>query len=112
MTTFEDVRRIALALPEAEEVVTWGADLTFRVGKRIFAIGGEGAVVVSIKATLDAQEDLLALDPGTFSKAAYTGRFGWVNVRLAGVDERMLADLLDKAWRQTAPKKLLKTTGR
>lgn len=112
MSTFADARRIALALPEAEEVVTWGTDLTFRVGKKIFAITGDGASVVSIKATLDAQEDLLALDPGTFSKAAYTGRFGWVNVRLAGVDEQMLGDLLEQAWRQTAPKKLRQASGR
>ena len=108
MSTFEDVRRLALALPEAEEVVTWGSDVTFRVHKRIFAITGEGAGAVSIKASLDAQQDLLALDPGTFSKAAYVGRYGWVNVRLVGVDETMLAELLEKAWRQTAPKRLLR----
>jgi hypothetical protein len=110
MSAFEDVRRLALALPEAEEVVTWGSDLTYRVGGKIFAISGEGADAVSIKATLDAQQDLLALDPATFTKAAYVGRYGWVNVRLAGVDESMLADLLERAWRQTAPKKLLKRT--
>jgi len=110
--TFADVRRLALALPEAEEVVTWGSDLTYRVGGKIFAITGEGAAAVSVKATLEAQEDLLALDPGTFTKAAYVGRYGWVNVRLAGVDESLLADLLERAWRQTAPKKLLKRSGR
>src|SRR3954464_10753961 len=99
LSSFADVRRIALALAEAEEVVTWGADLTYRVGNKIFAITGEGADAVSIKASLDAQEDLPAPEPETFSKAAYTGRFGWVNVRLAGVDEEMLGELLDKAWR-------------
>jgi len=112
MSAFGDVRRLALALPEAEEVVTWGSDLTYRVGGKIFAISGEGAEAVSIKATLEAQEDLLALDPATFTKAAYVGRYGWVNVRLAGIDESMLADLLERAWRQTAPKKLLKRSGR
>lgn len=111
MATFADVRRLALALPDAEEVVTWGTDLTFRIGGKIFAITGEGAEGVSIKASLDAQADLLALDSKTFSKAAYTGRFGWVDVRLAGVDEAMLADLLERAWRQMAPKRLLKALG-
>ena len=48
--TFDDVRRIALALPEAEERLTWETDITFRVRDRIFAIGGEGAIAVSIKA--------------------------------------------------------------
>jgi hypothetical protein len=106
LATFEDVRRIALGLPEAEEVLTWGTDITFRVRGKIFAIGGEGAEVVSIKASLEAQQDLLALDSGTFSKAAYTGRYGWVNVRLDGIGESHLRELLENAWRQTAPKRL------
>jgi hypothetical protein len=111
MATFEDVRRIALGLPEAEEVVTWGTDLTFRVRGKIFAITGEGADGVSIKATLDAQADLLALDPSAFTKAAYTGRFGWVDVKLARIDEPMLRQLLENAWRQTAPKRLRDALG-
>jgi len=86
--------------------VTWGSDLTFRVRGKIFAIGGDEAMAVSIKATVDAQEDLLALDSETFSKAAYTGRFGWVNVRLDRIDEAMLRQLLENAWRQTAPRRL------
>ena len=39
----DDVRRIAMALPEAEEVLTWDTDITFRVRGKIFAIGGEGS---------------------------------------------------------------------
>lgn len=109
MATYQVFRRIALGLPETSEVVTWGTDLTFRVNGKIFAMGGdETSTVVSIKASLDAQADLLALDSKTFSKAAYVGRFGWVNVQLAGVDEPMLTQLLESAWRQTAPKRLLR----
>ena len=107
MATFADVRRLALALPEVEEHKTWGTDTNWRVRNKMFAItGDEDSTGVSIKASLDAQEDLLALDPTTFSKAAYVGRFGWVDVRLSGVDEAMLAQLLENAWRQTAPKRL------
>jgi len=107
MSTFDDVRRIALELPETEEVLTWGTDVTFRVRGKIFAIGADGADGVSIKATLEAQEDLLALDPATFSKAAYVGRYGWVNARLDRLDEALLRRLLEDAWRQTAPKRLV-----
>jgi hypothetical protein len=109
MATFDDLRRLALALPAVAEHKTWGTDINWRVANKMFAIcGDEGSTGVSIKATLDAQEDLLALDPETFTKAAYVGRYGWVNVRLAGVDEALLSDLLQRAWRQTAPKRLLK----
>jgi hypothetical protein len=106
MPTFDDVRSISLALPEVEEHVTWGTDVNFRVRNKMFVIGGEGADQVSIKASLDVQTDLLDLDPETFSKAAYVGRFGWVNVHLGRVDRALLEKLLRDAWRRTAPAKL------
>jgi hypothetical protein len=107
MPAFEDVRRLALALPEAEEIVTWETDLTFRVRGKIFAIGGEGATRVSIKARPDRQAELIDLDPATFASSPYTGRFGWVTVDLERVDPEVLAGLLAGAWRLTAPKRLL-----
>ena len=87
VATFDDVRRVAMTLPETEEILTWETDVTFRVRKKIFAIGGDGAPHVSIKATPDAQADLLDRDPETFASAPYVGRYGWVNVRLTGVDQ-------------------------
>jgi hypothetical protein len=106
MPTFQDVREMAMALPEVEEIVTWDVDITFRVRKKIFAIGGEGAEEISVKATLDQQADLIDLDPETFSRAAYVGRFGWVRVDLGRIDRPLLEKLLRDAWRSTAPAKL------
>jgi hypothetical protein len=107
VATFLDVRRISLALPEATEILTWETDATFRVGKKIFAISSEGATHVSIKATPFVQEDLIDRDPDTFARAAYVGRFGWVEVNLDRVDLDELKALLRDAWRLTAPKKLV-----
>lgn len=107
MATFADVRRIALALPEVDEIVTWGTDLTFRVRSRIFAIGGDGADHVSIKAGPERQAELVDLDRDTFAPAPYVGRFGWITVDLGRVDEPTLERLLSEAWRMTAPKRLL-----
>ena len=106
MTSFDDVRRIALALPEAEERLTWETDITFRVRDKIFAIGGEGADRVSIKAGLETQAELIELDSATFAKSAYVGRFGWITVDLDRVDPELLASLLREAWRRSAPKRL------
>ena len=106
MTSFDDVRRIALALPEAEERLTWETDITFRVRDKIFAIGGEGADRVSIKAGLETQAELIELDPATFAKSAYVGRFGWITVDLDRVDPGLLTSLLREAWRRSAPKRL------
>jgi hypothetical protein len=107
--TFDDVRRVALALPEVEERLTWESDITFRVRDRIFVIGGEGADRVSIKADLETQAELLEMDPATFAKSAYVGRFGWVTADLARVDPALLESLIRDAWRRTAPKKLAAT---
>jgi hypothetical protein len=109
VTTFDDVRRIALALPEAEERLTWETDITFRVRDKIFAIGGEGADRVSVKASLETQAELIDLDPETFASSAYVGRFGWVTVDLGRVDPGVLASLIREAWRRSAPKRLAAT---
>ena len=106
MPTFQDVREISMALPEVTEHVSWGTDVNFRIRDKMFVIGGEDATGVSLKASLDAQADLIDLDPETFSKAAYVGRFGWVNVDLARVDRPLLEKLLRDAWRAIAPAKL------
>jgi hypothetical protein len=109
VTTFDDVRRIALGLPQTEERVTWETDITFRVRDKIFAIGGEGADRVSVKASLETQAELIDLDPETFASSAYVGRFGWVTVDLDRVDPALLSSLIREAWRRTAPKRLAAT---
>src|SRR3954471_22033595 len=106
MPTFEDVRAIALSLPETEEIVTWEVDITFRVRKKIFAMGGEGSDHVSIKATPARQAELIDLDPETFRPAAYVGRYGWLTADLTRIDDELLRSLVTEAWRLTAPKRL------
>jgi hypothetical protein len=107
---YEQFRRICLSLPEAVEVETWG-EATFRVRGRIFAMGAPEGKSVSVKATLDDQAGLVAMDPKTFSVSAYTGRFGWVSVRLAGLAPQLGERLLKNAWERTAPRRLATTTG-
>jgi len=78
----------------------------FRIGKKIFAIGGDASDHVSIKATPAAQADLSNRDPKAFASAPYVGRFGSVNVNLRRVDIATLRTLIVEAWRRTAPKRL------
>lgn len=102
---FKTFRRLCLALPEAEEVETWG-EMTYRVRGRIFAMGSPDGDSVSVKASLDDQSGLIAMDPKTFSPSAYTGRFGWVRVRLAGVNDELAQQLVRNAWERTAPRRI------
>lgn len=98
-----------MSLPEAEEILTWEVDVTFRVRGKIFAMGGDGADHASIKATPSIQADLVDRDPEAFKPAAYVGRFGWVNVDLTRIDGSELDGLIRQAWRLTAPKRLAAT---
>lgn len=109
--TYERFRHLCLSLPQAEEVETWG-EATFRVGGRIFAMGSPEGARVSLKASLDDQAGLVEIDPRTFAVAAYTGRFGWVSVRLAGLSARLGERLVTNAWERTAPRRLVRQNAR
>lgn len=102
--TFVELRRLCLSLPDAEERETWG-EATFRVGDRIFAMGSPDGDLVSIKASLDDQSGLIAMDPKTFAASAYTGRYGWVSVRLRTVGPELMTRIVTAAWKRTAPKR-------
>jgi hypothetical protein len=104
--TFKQLQRLCMALPEVEERETWG-DATFRVRGKIFAISSPHGDTFSIKASLDDQSGLVVMDPDTFAVAAYTGKYGWVRVRLAGIPPELADRLIKNAWRRTAPKRLL-----
>jgi hypothetical protein len=103
--TYRQFRELCLALPEAVELETWG-EATFRVRGKIFAMGSPEGRRVSVKASLDDQAGLCAMDPKTFEVSAYTGRFGWVSVRLAGLNRELGEQLVKNAWERTAPRRL------
>ncbi|MEU5386566.1 MmcQ/YjbR family DNA-binding protein [Kitasatospora cineracea] len=107
MATFDELTALALALPQTHQEETW-EQVTLRVGRKIFAMGRPGSGEASVKAAPAEQAELIAAAPGVYSVAPYTGRFGWVRVRLAGVDPEELRELLTDAWRSVAPKRVVK----
>ena len=106
MVTADELRRVVLSLPEAEERETWGHP-TFRVRDKMFAALSDDGRLASVKATRQEQAALIAAAPETFGVPAYVGRHGWVSIRLATVDPAELGELVVEAWRQTAPKRLV-----
>jgi hypothetical protein len=101
------LRRLCLALPEAEERLTWDC-ATFRVRGRIFAMHvTDGAEAVWCKAPPGVQTMLVEAAPGCFFVPPYVGRNGWIGVRLGrGTDWVELAGLVERSWCMTAPKRL------
>lgn len=104
--TADQVRRIALSLPEAEERATWG-EPTFRVRDKIFVTLSADGGRASVKARKEHQQTIIASDPGAFSVAPYVGRHGWVSVRVGRVRSQAMRALIIDAWRLTAPKRLM-----
>jgi len=106
MITSDELRLIALSLPEATERETWG-ESTFRAGEKIFVMLSPEGNRASVKASVEDQAALVAREPGTFSVAAYVGRYGWITVQLASADPEEIRELIVDAWRRTAPKRLV-----
>jgi hypothetical protein len=122
MATQDDVRRIALALPETFEgedrfgfsVLNKGKHKGFawvwmeRVDPKKARIPQPAVLAVRV-ANLTDKEMLLASDDGTkfFTEPHYNG-YPAVLVRLAAVDPDELEELLIDAWRSQAPRALVK----
>jgi hypothetical protein len=104
--TRDEFRRAALAFPEATEQETWGHP-TFRVRGKMFATMSAEDDAATVKASREAQAALVGSEPETFSVPAYVGQHGWIGIRLDRVDREEAAELLDDAWRATAPKRVV-----
>ena len=109
------LRKLCLALPEAHEVEAWG-EPTFRVKNKLFAMyaasdnhHGSGRAAVWCKAAPGNQELMIHDAPDRFFRPPYVGPSGWVGVYLdKETDWPLLKELLEDAWRLTAPKRLIK----
>jgi hypothetical protein len=73
-----------------------------QVGAHTFGYLWEPTRTVGLKQTLAEQLALVAERPETFEVQFTAGAFGWVVVRLAGVERDELAELVFEAWRLTA----------
>jgi hypothetical protein len=104
-TTEDDVRAIALALPETEERPSYGTP-GFRVKDHLFARIREAGVLV-LRLTDDGEKDfLIRAEPGKFFSTPHYDGHPSVLVRLEAVDRKELRELLTDAWRARAPKRL------
>lgn len=109
MATEDDVRRIALSLPETTEK-PWFNTPGFRVKDKGFLrirSEAEGGLVVFV-ADLGEKEFLLGSDAERFFTTPHYDGYPTVLVNLAAVDEDELRELITDSWRIKAPKRVLK----
>ena len=120
MATWDDVARIALALPEASQDSKRGT-ASWRVREKMFvwerplrakelqALGSEAPTgpILGVRVEhLGAKEALLADDPAVFFTTPHFEGYSAVLARLDVIDLDELEELILEAWLARAPKRL------
>jgi hypothetical protein len=104
-TTEDDVRTIALSLPETEERPSYGTP-GFRVKDRLFARVREAGVLLVWCADEAEKDFLIRAEPEKFFTTPHYDGHPSVLVRLDAVGRDELTELLTDSWRVRAPKRL------
>jgi hypothetical protein len=109
----ERLRKLCLALPEANERVSHGEPTWFAGKGKVFAMldhhhHGSAHVSVWLPQPLGVQEMLIEADPERFFRPPYVGPNGWVGVVLdTNPDWTSVAQLIRDAYVHVATRKLL-----
>jgi hypothetical protein len=114
----DGIRAICLGLPETSERLSHGAPSFFVKDKRCFAMvltdhHGDGRFAIWCAAGDGVQGMLIEADPERFFRPPYVGHRGWLGVRLdRGLDRDELAGILEDAYAEVAPAKLVDAASR
>lgn len=104
--TFDTVRRLAGALPGAEEGTSYGTP-AFRVAGKLFARLREDGESLLVRVDFDERKMLMAAAPEIYFITDHYRDWPSVLVRLAAIDADELRDVLTRSWRRMASKRLL-----
>jgi hypothetical protein len=120
VTTWRDVRRLALALPEAEEGTVHG-NMAWKVRKKLFvwerplrksdlaALGDaapEGPILGAKVEHLIAKEAVLGDESGVFFTTPHFDGHATVLIRLPEIELDLLEEVVTEAWLAAAPERL------
>jgi len=118
MATWDDVRRLALALPETSEVdlawnvkgkgFAWERPLRKKDLADLGAAAPDGPILCVRTPGVGAKETLLADSPHVYFTTPHFNGYPAVLVRLGEIDADELAEILEEAWLAVAPKRLAK----
>ncbi|MFJ4923813.1 MmcQ/YjbR family DNA-binding protein [Streptomyces sp. NPDC088725] len=106
MIDANDVRRIALSLPETVEKEAWSMP-TFRVAGKMFITVPDDETSFAVRCPRHERTELIAAEPEKFWVPAHEASSAWVRVRLAALEDLAeLRDILVDSWQQAAPDRL------
>jgi hypothetical protein len=104
-----EVRRLALALPEATEEPHFYLT-SFRVNGKIFATAAPDGSFMNVFVGDEQREMMTTVDPGAYETLKW-GKTPYLHVHLAAAKVRDVKPLLRSAWETRAPKKLRAKSG-
>jgi len=107
MATEEDLRNIAMALPEATEKPMHGTPAFYVKSKFFTKLSHDGRTAVVHVDSLDEKEALLAAEPQKLTTTPHYNGYRMVLVVLAKVTKAELREFVTDSWRLRAPKKLV-----
>jgi hypothetical protein len=107
MPAWKHVVAAGRRLPEVEES-TWFRTPCLRVRKKSFCrMKEDGETLVVRVVDLEDKEALLRSDPEVFFTTPHYDGYPYVLVRLDRADPEMIAELIEDAWRLSAPKRVV-----
>ncbi|MGD0402237.1 MAG: MmcQ/YjbR family DNA-binding protein [Candidatus Acidiferrales bacterium] len=101
---FDEVRRIALALDNVEEGMSYGT-AAFKVGGELFVRMHQDGESLVVRTDFEQREELMAADPETYYITDHYLNYEWILIRLARVQPDGLRDLVRMAWRLASASK-------
>ena len=106
--TEDDVKAIALSLPEVEEAISYGKPAFKAFGKFLARVRKEDNSVVLVGVEFDEREMLMEAEPDIFFITPHYRDYPSVLARLDMVEPGTVKSFLERRWRECAPKKFLK----
>jgi hypothetical protein len=104
---WDDLKRLALALPEVEESTSYGTPALKVRGKLMVRLKEDLETVV-LRTTWEDRERLMIVYPEAFHVTDHYRAYPWVLLRLRTAPRVHVANWLQCAWRLVAPKSLQK----
>lgn len=106
--TYDAVRAFAFTLPGVEDGTAYGRPCLKAHGKFLTRLHEDGDTLVCPGVAFDEREMLIEAEPETFYVTDHFRNYPYVLVRLSQVHPGTVDRLIERQWRATAPKKVLK----
>lgn len=106
-TAYQKYLQIALKLPGAEESTSYRTPAVKIKGKLLSRLRTEAEGALALRCDFIDRQILLQADPDVFFMTDHYRDYPIVLVRLEKVGKKALTDIVWRAWRMVAPKKLV-----